>query len=289
MNLSNEVHKETKRKIEDGKLFLGRFTVPFKVYGDDGPLIVCVNGSMQTMSNWRAVIEVLLPNYRVLTFDFPGQLRASIEYGSAQLTLEEQVMVLQSVVNEVAPREQVGIVSSSWGGAPSLCYSSLYREKVKALLIGGFGAFASGKIIEVVKVGRKLLEDGEIEKAGRYLVESFGFTLSSTYQSKIACQFQKLREEDLEILVHHIEYFLSRNHIYEVVELDKISAETLVICGDADPIVSVDSARELALSIPKSELQIISGVGHFLHFEKRDLLHNYKVFLDRSLYKTKAG
>lgn len=45
-------------------------------------------------------------------------------------------------------------------------------------------------------------------------------------------------------------------------KLAKIKAPTLVIHGDADPLVRVEGGRDTAANIPGAELQIIPGMGH---------------------------
>lgn len=50
-------------------------------------------------------------------------------------------------------------------------------------------------------------------------------------------------------------------------ELSKVSIPTLVICGSKDSI-NLSAAKELAMILPNSTLQIISGGGHELNREK---------------------
>ncbi|MFW9929190.1 MAG: alpha/beta fold hydrolase [Candidatus Thorarchaeota archaeon] len=45
-------------------------------------------------------------------------------------------------------------------------------------------------------------------------------------------------------------------------ELNKLSLPTLVIHGDADPLIPVEAGKDTANSIPGSELLIIEGMGH---------------------------
>lgn len=47
-------------------------------------------------------------------------------------------------------------------------------------------------------------------------------------------------------------------------QLPQISAPTLVIHGDADPLVPVDASRDIAERVPGARLEIIEGMGHDL-------------------------
>ena len=46
--------------------------------------------------------------------------------------------------------------------------------------------------------------------------------------------------------------------------LGKLSLPTLVIHGDADPLIPVDGGRATARAIPGARLEIIAGMGHEL-------------------------
>jgi pimeloyl-ACP methyl ester carboxylesterase len=45
-------------------------------------------------------------------------------------------------------------------------------------------------------------------------------------------------------------------------KLKTITAPTVVIHGDADPLVPVEGGRDTAANIPGSELRIVAGMGH---------------------------
>lgn len=62
-----------------------------------------------------------------------------------------------------------------------------------------------------------------------------------------------------------------------LVDLDAISAPTLVICGDTDPYVDLERVRSSMDSLPVgSELKVIPGGSHILIYEKP----NYRIFQD---------
>ena len=49
--------------------------------------------------------------------------------------------------------------------------------------------------------------------------------------------------------------------------LAKITAPTMVLCGQDDMATPVDLSHELAQRIPDARLEIIPGAGHHLPFE----------------------
>jgi pimeloyl-ACP methyl ester carboxylesterase len=79
-----------------------RFEIPYRVHGDTGPFIICVNGVQQTMAVWRSFIKHFSKNYKVIVFDFPGQGRAKIISGGSGVSIDEQVEILHEVIDKLA-------------------------------------------------------------------------------------------------------------------------------------------------------------------------------------------
>jgi len=65
----------------------------------------------------------------------------------------------------------------------------------------------------------------------------------------------------------------------EFVDLSKISARTCIVNGSTDTILAMADIYTAHSLIPDSEMHIIEGVGHFLHFEKPELMELYEEFL----------
>jgi pimeloyl-ACP methyl ester carboxylesterase len=66
--------------------------------------------------------------------------------------------------------------------------------------------------------------------------------------------------------------------------LQGVKVPTLVIHGDADPLVSVEAGKDIANTVPEAELIIVEGMGHDLphgeawaHIAKDLIVHTKKV------------
>ncbi|MCX7359838.1 MAG: alpha/beta fold hydrolase [Alphaproteobacteria bacterium] len=55
-------------------------------------------------------------------------------------------------------------------------------------------------------------------------------------------------------------------------KLGKITAPTVVLHGDSDPLVPVEGGRDLAANVPGAELRIIPGMGHDLPVQLYDTI-----------------
>jgi poly(3-hydroxyoctanoate) depolymerase len=65
--------------------------------------------------------------------------------------------------------------------------------------------------------------------------------------------------------------------------LSRIPHETLVLCGDEDPLVPVANARMLAERIPNATLEVVEGAGHlFLWDDAENLGQRIGRFLNRT-------
>ena len=62
-------------------------------------------------------------------------------------------------------------------------------------------------------------------------------------------------------------------------DLRNIKAKTLVINGEHDTIMDMEDVKIATAQIPNCETKIITGVGHFLHNEREDILDIYRDFL----------
>ena len=99
-----------------GEITVGRFQIPYRLFGRGSRFLVCVNGAQQTMAAWRPVVTYFSEDYRLLLFDFPGQGRAQIISGSAVVSLDEQVEVLHQVLAAQNVPEKSIVAGASWGG-----------------------------------------------------------------------------------------------------------------------------------------------------------------------------
>ena len=52
--------------------------------------------------------------------------------------------------------------------------------------------------------------------------------------------------------------------------LPQIRHETLVVCGDDDPLIPIENAELLATRIPNARLEIVEGAGHLFLWDDVD-------------------
>lgn len=266
-------------KTSKGTIQAGRFEVPYRVYGRHENLLVCVSGAMQTMSIWRSVVKRFTNDYTVVVFDMPGVGRSRIRSGGSHVTVDEQLEVLHALIRHTRRSGELVLAGSSWGTAIAASYAARNPDAVDQLLLSSFGMRPNVGMEYVVQRAAELYRTRDYAGGADLILEVFGRNLSGPYKQQIIAQFAGLTQDSAEVFHQHCANILNLGSLNEVVDLTRIKARTLIINGADDPIIDLEDMRLAKRLIPDCELRLIDDVGHFLHFEKPELLEEYADFL----------
>lgn len=261
-----------------GKLSVQRFVVPYRVYGEGERTLVFINGIMQSMAMWHTFVRRFSQSYRIVIFDFPNQGSGRVVAGSFQLSLEEQVDILDAVIKAAGGEDQLTVCSASWGGVVAMVYAVRHPQQLKRLILASMGTRPNQKMIETITKGLEMPTVNRLEVA-ETLIESFGQNLPEAMKNKIMRQFQRMGSEELAAFCQHGITLLSVRELGKVVDVSKIQCKTILVHGEKDAIVDLEDVRFLASQMPHSEVKVIKDVGHFLHLEKDELLDVYEDIL----------
>lgn len=268
-------------KIIKGELSLGRFLVPYRIYGEAEKTIICISGAKQTMAAWRSFVSHFVSDYSVVLFDLPGQGRATILSGSAGIGFDEQVDVLHSVIEATNRNGTVILAAASWGTIISAAIAARYPEMVDKMILGSFGAKPSKAVIEIIREGQSLFNENKTEDIAPLMIEKFGQQIPETQKKQMIEQFRGMSREQFLSFYEHCEFVGQASDIEDFVELGKITASTLILSGEYDAILDTNEIKKASSRIPDCEYKMIAGAGHFLHWEQPDILNTYSEFLSR--------
>ena len=258
-----------------GTIELGRFQVPYRIYENEGPHIVCINGVQQSMAMWHSLVLHYAPHYRMVLFDFPGQGKGKVLSGPNLVSLDEQVDILREVIKATGTNNQVTICSASWGGIVAVAFASRYRNSVKQLCLASLGTKANQKMIDTIKKG-SAIDPNDRQKMADMLIDSFGQKLPESIKSKIVNQFRSMSEENLRAFYEHGLFVISTKKIGDLIDLSVIKAKTFLIHGQEDVIIDLEDVNFLASQIPHCEVKVVEGAGHFLHLEEERVFDIYE-------------
>ncbi len=266
-------------KRTKGEITVGRFLIPYRLYGEGSRFLVCVNGAQQTMAAWRPVVNYFSKDYRVVLFDFPGQGRGQIISGSAVVGLDEQVEVLHQVLAAQNAPEKSIVAGASWGGVVVAAFASRFPHLVDKIVLASFGIRVNEQLVQAIREGQQLNGTATGEQVAGVIIKYFGQHLNEAFKKKMYDQFKNIKKEHLENFHAHGQLLEATKHINEVVDLRSIKAQTLIINGEMDNVMDLEDVTLAAAQIANCLVKIVPGVGHFLHNESDDVLRIYRDFL----------
>lgn len=268
-------------KIQKAEIVHGRFVIPYRIYGDSEKTIVCISGAKQTMAAWRTFVSHFIKDYSIVVFDLPGQGRAKICSGSPEITFSEQVGILNELVTITGRNRPVILAAASWGTIISAALAAQRPELVEKMILGSFGTKPSKPVIEVIRAGQHLFDTNQTREIAPLMIEKFGQYIPEAHKQQMIEQFRAMSREHFISFYKHCEFVEKTKDISEFVDLSSIKARTLIVTGEYDSILDKDDVADASRKIPNCEHKEIAGAGHFLHWEKPEILHTYSDFLDK--------
>ena len=266
-------------KTSKGAINIGRFEIPYRKYGDDDHLLMCVSGALQTMAIWRTVVKRFAEHFTVVIFDMPGIGRSEIKSGSAHVTVEEQLEILHTLIEETHPGGELTLAGSSWGTAIAAAYAALRPDAVQHLVLSSFGMKPNAGMEVLVRRAIAVYREGDYAKGADLILEMFGNQIGETYKQQIISQFKHLSDAHAEAFYEHTSNILKLGRLDDVIDLTQIKARTFIINGEDDTIIDIEDMYIAERLIPNCQIRLVEGVGHFLHFERPELLDEYAEFL----------
>ena len=266
-------------KTVKGTLQHDRFEIPYRVYGDSPRTLMCVSGALQTMAVWRTVVKQFTNEFTVVIFDMPGIGRSEILSGGAHVTVPEQLDALHALIAKTHGGGELSLAGSSWGTVIAVAYAAQRPDAVQNLVLSSFGMKTNAVMEDIVHRALALYHAGDYSKGADLILEMFGQQIGEAYKRQIIAQFAQLNRDNALAFYEHCSNILKLGRLDEVIDLTQIKARTFIINGAEDQIIDLEDANVAGRLIPNCEVRLIDGVGHFLHFERPQLLDEYKEFL----------
>ncbi|MFH1640477.1 MAG: alpha/beta hydrolase, partial [Candidatus Omnitrophota bacterium] len=259
-------------------LKIGRFLIPYRIYENKGPHIICVNGVQQSMAMWQTFISRFSCDYRIAAFDFPNQGKAKIISGPEKVTFEEQVEILRVVIEEAGVRNDATLCAASWGGVIAVAFASKYPHRVRKLILASLGTKPNQAMVETIQQG-SVIDMNNRDKMAEIIINNFGKNLPQRIKDTIIRQFRSMKEGNIRAFYEHGLFVISSKRLSDLVNLKDIKEQTILLNGEKDTIIDLEDVKFLATQIPNCELRIIKDVGHFLHMEREEVFDIYEEIL----------
>jgi pimeloyl-ACP methyl ester carboxylesterase len=221
--------------------------IAYHEWGETGPAPVVLHHGFgaDAATNWVAtgVVEALVAaGHRVIAPDARGHGHSEKPHDPARYG-EQRMSSDLAVLLDTIGATQVDLVGYSMGAVVALLFAS-DEQKVRRLVVGGVG---SG-VVECGGVDRRAVSNESI-------IEALSAADPAGIGSAEAAAFRALADAlgaDREALVAQ-----ARSVYRDGVALDRISAPTLILAGEEDPMAV--RPEVLAAAIPNAVLQTLAG------------------------------
>jgi pimeloyl-ACP methyl ester carboxylesterase/DNA-binding CsgD family transcriptional regulator len=186
------------------------------------------------------------------------------ELGAEDLSLEQEVAMLEAVLDELG-WERAVVIGGSSGGCAAIAFAARFPERVERLLL--YGAYADGVSIAPAEVrsavvstvrshwglGSRVLADIFLGEVGSAELERFAlFQRAATSAETAAALLELSYRSDVRG------------------ELARVEAPTLVVHRRSDRAIPYRLGRELAAAIPRAAFIPLEGSAHFPWFGDAD-------------------
>jgi 3-oxoadipate enol-lactonase len=222
------------------------------------PTVVFLNGTTQTAVYWEAHRKVFIDHFRLLMYDARAQGKSDL--GKKELSLQMHVTDLEELLGHLVVGKS-HLVGLSHGAQVALAFCAKNAERVNRLVLCSLGARQLDHSRAIVQSWIETLKKGGLEALARAVLPMvFGEKFLAEKKrilSMIVIAIAARNRPDA--LLAHLEALTRYPPPLQLPQ--KITSPTLVISGSDDPLVSKESAGEIAESLNGHHREV-PGSGH---------------------------
>lgn len=250
-----------------GKAEHAGIELSYSVQGDGPETVLLIQGLGARAADWGPELPgALAERFRVVTFDNRGT--GSSDKPRDAWSLEDMAADAMAVL-DAAGGERAHVVGVSMGGMIAQLVALDHAERVDRVVL--LSTHAGGP--DVVQPGPEMMRvfqpprgtpPEEIMRTALELIGAPGW--AEAHPAKVEELMRIASEEPTPKYSFgaQLQALLSSDRSARV---RNIAQPTLVVHGDADPLIPVDNGRVLADRIPGARLEILEGVGHMAMWE----------------------
>jgi len=246
--------------------------------GGAGPVLLLVHGMAGSSSTWNQVMPELSRRFTVVAPDLLGhggsdKSRGDYSLGAFASTLRDILVALD--------HEHATVVGQSLGGGVAMQFAYQYPERCDRLVLvgsGGLGREVNRLLRFLTLPGSEAVLKLACSDRVRNAIATIGElpsrvglqpapVVSELWRSYSSLGDDATRRAFLRTLRAVIDTqgqsVSAANRLHLAAEMP-----TLIVWGDADPIIPVEHAHDAHVAISGSRLEIFEGVGHYPHCEE---------------------
>ena len=252
---------------EDQFVHLGPIRVRVRVTGD-GPPLLMIMGIGGNLDMWEP-LTALLPDRQLVTFDFPGTGDSTLSW--LPPTMPANALLVRALIRKLG-YDKVDVLGYSWGGVLAQHVALQHRSVVSRLILASTTVGWGGRFPRLSVAGKMVTPLRYYSRSyfkriapslygGRYRLDPA--YLEAEVQRRLG------RPPSLPGYGAQLTAIMSYSSLPI---LPLISARTLVLAGDDDPIVPTFNPKLIAAAIRHATLRILPGAGHLLLFDSPEVV-----------------
>jgi pimeloyl-ACP methyl ester carboxylesterase len=241
----------------------------------EGPALVFVHGLGGSWQNWLENLPFFANRHRCIAMDLPGF--GCSENVQGEVSIERYGRAIGDLVRELGI-DSAPVVGNSMGGFIAVEMAIRDPGLVERLVL-----VSAAVLWQEYRRARPLVAMANATEGtiGRTLAQAAPLLASRPRLREVALQFGGIRaphklprelQRELLLTARRTEGFLPALQALAGYplreELGRVRCPTLIIWGDADPLVGVDHAHELASEIPGAKVSIYERTGHVVQLER---------------------
>ncbi|MFL5715758.1 MAG: alpha/beta fold hydrolase [Chloroflexota bacterium] len=227
--------------------------VGFEMRGS-GPPLVIVHGAATTASyTFGRQLPALASAFQVILPDARGH--GSTRWDVARGFRAELLVDDLAAFVDALGLATFHLVGYSMGGMTALGYAVRHPERLRTLVVAGITTAREPR----ASVVRRLMDPDRIQRDE----PAWAADLARLDETQGSGAWRRL--------VTAVADDVAAQPLLTPPEIRRITAPTLVICGDRDPLVPVDQAATLARAVRDGRLLVAPGAGHDLTNEQPEL------------------
>ena len=254
-------------RIEEAFILVGAAKVHYQRAGAGRPLLL-LHGLVGSAKNWRQNISFLSRDSAVYAVDL-FNMGQSDRVPGLDAGLEATADRLAAYMDAVG-LDEADIAGHSHGGSVAMMFAARHPDRVRRLIL-----FAPAN--PFCDLGNQLIRFYQTRLGIRLarLIPFLPRMLKATALSRMYGDPSRVAEDALDGYTQGLHIPGTVDHVLQIVQrwsvdmrllrdaLAGLAAKpTLLIWGDRDRAVGLNSARELQRTLPQSSLLVLPGVGH---------------------------
>ncbi len=244
--------------------------VTYRVAGE-GPDLVLAHGLGGLFHSWASFMPLLARTHRVWEVGFPDFASATTHARRGN-SVEDWAADLADFF-EHAKLDRAVVIGNSIGGQVATTFAHAQPQRVPALVLlasSGLGEQREGYSLFPGDSVRRLVKRIE-EDVVRMILRTV-FARDECFESELHAITERLSDRKWKLGLLGTARRVRDASILPL--FPKITAPTLMVCGENDQIVPVKFARAAAPLLPNGELEVLANTGHAPQIERPDETHD---------------